>query len=89
MDIPDFSITALHHSILDRLEPAPFGGLYAVGHEGHDSFYTLDTFRRLYNDAVESIRCYKRLADDVGHEAGMYRQQCHCLEAQLLEFSGD
>ena len=79
------SVTDLQHCILATLEPAPFTDLHVEDYQGNSGYYSFDIFRRLYNDAVESMQFYKRLAEDYCNTADMYRAQCENLEHHLME----
>ncbi len=83
------SVTGFEHRLLESLEESPFGGLYAVGYDGESECYSLDLFRRLYNDAVESMRGYQALASEYAREAEKYRMECDRLEGCLHEVCGD
>ena len=80
------SVTALEHHVLATLEPAPFNDLYAEDFQGNAKFYSFDVFRRLYNDAVESMLFYQKLARDYCDKSEMYREQCANLENGLMEY---
>ena len=58
------SITSMQHAILKELESAPFDELALLTESGDRIFISYDLFRRLYNDAVESMNNYMKLADD-------------------------
>ena len=88
-DNPNLSVTNLTHHLLETLEESPFGGLYAVGYDGKSECYDLDLFRRLYNDAVESMHGYQALAATLGREADIYRLECDRLENCLREICDD
>ena len=81
------SVTALEHRILATLEPAPFSDLCAEDYHGNTEFYSFDVFRRLYNDAVESMQFYEQLAEGYCNAADMYRAQCENLEKHLMEYA--
>lgn len=81
------SITQLQHHALAALEPAPFYDLCATDHHGNSEFYSYDIFRRLYNDAVESMRHYKRTAESNHLEIDDLRARCHELECRLMELT--
>ena len=88
-DTPKLSVTNLTHHLLETLEESPFGGLHAVSYDGGSDFYDLDLFRRLYNDAVESMHSYQSLAAALDREAEKYRLECDRLEGCLHELCGD
>ena len=88
-DNPNLSVTNLSHHLLETLEESPFDGLYAVGYDGKSECYDLDLFRRLYNDAVESMRSYQALASEYAREAEKYRLECDRLEGCLHEICDD
>ena len=81
------SITCLKHQILVSLEPAPFHDLCAAGSLGDTEFYSFDVFRRLYNDAVESMLYYKKLAESNRSEVDSLLAHCQKLEIALMEQS--
>ena len=62
---------------------------HAVGYDGESECYSLDLFRRLYNDAVESMRGYQALASEHAREVEKYRMECDRLEGCLHEVCGD
>ena len=58
----DTSVTSMQHHLLQELESLPFDDdLLAVGFDSSTEVYSLDEFRRLYNDAVESMHHYRYL----------------------------
>ena len=83
----DISVTALTHHVLARLEAAPFHDLCATDYHGNCEFYSYDTFRRLYNDAVESMLHYKVLAEKNRLEADDLVSRCHELECCIRELA--
>ena len=83
------SVTNRKHQVLERLSSAPFDDLYATDYKGEISYYSFDTFRRLYNDAVESMLCYERLTESYRQEAEQYRKSCDELENRLRGLSED
>jgi len=83
------SVTGFEHRVLETLEESPFGGLYAASYDGKSECYDLDLFRRLYNDAVESMRGYQALAAEYTRETEKYRLECDRLENCLREICGD
>ena len=54
------SITSMQHAILKELESAPFDELALLTESGDRKFISYDLFRRLYNDAVESMNNYSK-----------------------------
>ena len=81
------SVTQLQHHTLAALEPAPFFDLCAIDYHGNNEFYSYDIFRRLYNDAVESMLHYKRTAEISHLEIDSLRAHCHELECRLMELT--
>lgn len=80
-----YSITDLKHHLLKTLENGLSEDLYSEGYDGEYNSYSLDTFRRLYNDALESMYCYRILSDVYRREADEYRQRCDELENCIRE----
>ncbi len=85
----DLSITTMEHHILSRLEPAPFDDLHAEGTDGTDFYGSLNTFRRLYNDAVETAEAYRALSMHLEDELDKYRERCNELEQAIRELTDD
>ena len=81
------SVTNLAHRTLACLEAAPFSDLCATDRQGRSEYYSFDVFRRLYNDAVESMLHYKKLAEDCRTEAEGLSLRCRELECQLMELT--
>lgn len=62
-DLDHLSITNMKHKIIASLEPVPFDDELRLSFYDDDPvFCPFDSFRRLYNDAVESMQGYKDLA---------------------------
>ena len=83
----DISVTSLTHHVLADLKPAPFDDLCATDYHGASKFYSYNTFRRLYNDAVESMLHYKSLAEKNRLEADDLASRCHDLECCIRELT--
>ena len=83
----DISVTSLTHRVLADLAPAPFHDLCATDYTDGCEFYSYDTFRRLYNDAVESMLHYKDLAEKNRMEADDLFSRCHELECCIMELA--
>ncbi len=83
----DLSITTMEHHILSRLEPAPFDDLHAEGMDGTSFYGSLNTFRRLYNDAVETAEAYRSLSKHLEDELEEYRNRCNELEQTIRELT--
>ena len=81
------SVTSLQHHILASLEASPFYDLYAVDYNDNSEFYSFDTFRRLYNDAVESMLHYRLIALEQYSEISELHSRCHELECSIRELS--
>ena len=64
------SLTNMNHVIIEELSPAPFDELALRLHSGEYQFLSYDMFRRLYNDAVESMQAYRKLAEDYQQKYG-------------------
>lgn len=83
----DISVTSLTHRVLAGLAPAPFHDLCATDYTDGCEFYSYDTFRRLYNDAVESMLHYKCLAEKNRMETDDLASRCHELECCIRELA--
>ena len=68
------SVTEMKHALLETLENAPFSDLAAITYDGKYLGFSYDQFRRLYNDAVESMRAYRDLASKYEHD---YEEELH------------
>ena len=79
------SVTSLKHHLLASLGPAPFADLCATDHHENTELYSFDVFRRLYNDAVESMLYYQKLAQTSQEQADAYSHRCQELEYRLME----
>ena len=84
MALNNVSITSMHHTTLTDISYWFSDDMIAVS-GSDDSFQTctLDTFRRLYNDAVESMNAYHTLAelykDKAKHYQKLYDDKMHEL----------
>ncbi len=79
-------------TVLSDLETVPFndlGDLCAVDLQGDARFYSSDSFRRLYNDAVKSKAAYKKLLASAEEERDFYVSRCSELEAALCGMTQD
>ena len=81
------SVTHLTHHPLAALDPSPFHDLCATDYQGGCEFYSYDVFRRLYNDAVESMLHYKHIAETNCQEINVLHAHCHELECCLMELA--
>lgn len=81
------SITNLNHGIIDELSPAPFDELALRLHSGEYQFLSYDMFRRLYNDAVESMQAYRKLAEDYQQKYVAEHEYADRLQQSLIELS--
>ena len=81
------SITTMQHSIIRELEPAPFDELTFLTDSGDRKFISYDMFRRLYNDAVETMNSNMKLADDCHHKYESELSRNSMLEQRLMELS--
>jgi hypothetical protein len=79
----------MKHCLLERLDPTPFNDLCVTDFHGNTYYLCLDAFRRLYNDALESMNCYEQFAETCRLEAEKLRQRCERLEDRLMELSED
>lgn len=83
----DLSVTSMSHQLLKALSPAPFDDLCADLDDGSYRYYSLDQFRRLYNDAVESMRAYEELAGTLELQLELCRDRNSELEHSLMEYA--
>ena len=74
MTINNVSITSMHHTTLTDLSYFLDDTLAASGSDNSFETYTLETFRRLYNDAVESMNAYRALAESYRGKAEHYQK---------------
>ena len=85
--IENQTITGMNHVIIDDLSPAPFDELSLHLHSGEYQFLSYDMFRRLYNDAVESMQAYKKLAEDYQQKYITEHEYADSLQQSLIELS--
>ena len=81
------SITNMNHVIIEELSPAPFDELALRLHSGEYQFLSYDMFRRLYNDAVESMQAYRKLAEDYQKKYVTEHEYADRLQQSLIELS--
>ena len=89
MTFQNISVTSMEHRLLSSLGSAPFDDLFAEDFKGDMQFYSFDAFRRLYNDAVESLNCYRSLVSSLEEERDIYISKCSELEDYLRELTED
>lgn len=70
---------------LDYRSPGSFDELQATDFYGNTEIYPLDLFRRLYNDAVETMLFHKRLSEKYYDEADRYRAHCNEPENSIRQ----
>ena len=85
--IKNMSVTSMSHKFITDLLIDPFDGLCAVDNEGCFENYSLDQFRRLYNDALESMLAYRQVAQDLENDLETLRRHNSKLEQSLREFA--
>ena len=74
MALNNVSITSMHHTTLTDISYFLDDTLAASGSDGSFETYTLESFRRLYNDAVESMNAYHTLAESYKNKAEHYQK---------------
>ena len=85
-DIHRSSVTNMQHHLLKDLEPLPFDDmLFADGFDNSSVVYSFDEFRRLYNDAVETMYHYRYLLSRQKQETEKYRFEAERFENLLAE----
>ena len=85
--IQNQSITFMNHDIIKELSAAPFDDLCLITESGNTEYLSHDLIRRLYNDAVESMNSYQRLANDYREKYEAELSRNTELEHQLMELS--
>lgn len=70
----DLSLTSMDHAFLQGLELLPFDMIRVSGHVGTYKIYTLEEFRQLYNDALETILAYHKAAIHYRLATEIYRK---------------
>ena len=85
--ISNQSITSMKHVLIKELAPAPFEELVIYTDAGEHHLLTYDMFRRLYNDAVDSMISYRTLAEDYLQKYEAETARCNMLEQSLMELS--
>ena len=85
--IKDISVTSMSHHPLSSLSSAAFDDLCAEAYDGSSFYCSFDQFRRLYNDAVESMLAYKDIAQSLDCELEEARSHIAKLENALREFA--
>ena len=85
--IKNMSLTNMSHKLIDTLSSGAFDDLFTENMDGSTDNYSFDQFRRLYNDAVESMNSYKLIACTLDHELENSRKHSDELYNSLLEFT--
>ena len=83
----DSSVTTMQHHLLSDLGYFLEDTIAATGFDGSFETYTLDEFRRLYNDAVECRNYYRHLLDIAIAENKSLQHKVESLETHFLESS--
>ena len=83
MDRSDITVTSMKHCLIKELVPAPFDDLVAKGYDGTISFLSFDSFRRLYNDALESLQQALRIISELESERDQLSEYCASLEDSI------
>lgn len=83
----NISVTSMKHRILSSLGSSPFDDLFAEDYQGDIQCYSFDAFRRLYNDAVESMNSYRTLLSALEEERDRFASRCSELEGYLKDLS--
>lgn len=83
----DSSVTTMQHHLLSDLDFFLEDTIAATGFDDSLETYTLDEFRRLYNDALECRNYYRHLLDMAIAENKSLQHRLESLEAHLLESS--
>lgn len=84
MDRSDITVTSMEHRLIKELSPASFDdGLAAEGYDGNIIFLSYDSFRRLYNDALESIQQALRIISELEDERNKLSEYCASLEDSI------
>lgn len=73
------SITEMHHTRLSNLAPFLGDTLGATGEDDTFEAYSYEDFRRLYNDAVETMQYYWMLAQHYHEEYEHFRDRYYEL----------
>lgn len=85
MDKRDITVTSMEHHIIKELGPAPLGDLMSKAYDGNTSFHSYDAFRRLYNDALESLQETLRIISSLEAERNRLSEYCTFLENAIYE----
>ena len=83
----DSSVTRMQHRLLCDLDFFLENTVAATGFDDSFETYTLDEFRRLYNDAVECRNYYRNLLDAAASETDVLKERIAFLEDQLMKHS--
>lgn len=86
--IKNMSLTKMSHKLIDTLSAAPFDDLFAEYPDGTTDTFSFDQFRRLYNDAVESMNAYRFMAGTLDYELDGLQRHCDSLNAALMDYAG-
>ena len=83
----DMSVTSMSHQIISSLSGDAFDDLCALACDGSCCLYSFDQFRRLYNDAVESMQAYKDLSARLMIQLEEARDCNNELQQCLMEYA--
>ena len=83
----DSSVTRMQHRLLCDLDFFLENTVAATGFDDSFETYTLDEFRRLYNDAVECRNYYRHLLDVAISETDALQERIAFLEDQLMQLT--
>ena len=81
------SITGMSHTIISNLSSAPFDEIAIKTQSGDHHFLSYDMFKRLYNEAVESMNANMRIAEDYRQKYEAEHDYACRLEASLIELT--
>lgn len=85
--IKNMSLTKMSHKLIDTLSAAPFDDLFAEYKDGTTDTFSFDQFRRLYNDAVESMNAYRLIAGTLDYELEDLQKHCDGLNVALMDYA--
>ena len=83
----NISVTSMEHRLISVLDSAPFDDILTEDYQGDVQYYSFDAFRRLYNDAVESMNCYRNVVSSLEKERDLYFSRCSELEDIIRELT--
>lgn len=85
MAINNISLTSMHHTTLTDLSYYLDDNISVTGSDGSFETYTSDSFRRLYNDAVESMNTYRTLAESYRDKYLLYYKLYEDLAKEIMD----